>query len=110
MCPEPALQRFSRFENEPNVSTDADTGEGEAPGKFGNFVVYVDESGTRGMQTPDARYPVFVLAFCVFYREHYSEMVAPVLHKFNHSGHGLVVLHEHEFGSNMEVSNCVPII
>jgi hypothetical protein len=41
---------------------------------------------------------VFVLAFCVFYKRHYSERVVPALHKFkfNHFGHDLVVLHEHE--------------
>jgi hypothetical protein len=39
-----------------------------------------------------------VLAFCVFYKRHYSEKVVPALHKFkfNHFGHDLVVLHEHE--------------
>jgi hypothetical protein len=50
------------------------------------------------MQTLDAHYPVFALAFCVFYKRHYSEKVVPALHKFkfNHFGHDLVVLHEHE--------------
>ncbi|SHN32392.1 DUF3800 domain-containing protein [Rhizobacter sp. OV335] len=50
------------------------------------------------MQTLDAHYPVFVLAFCVFYKRHYSEKVVPALHKFkfNHFGHDVVVLHEHE--------------
>jgi hypothetical protein len=67
-------------------------------GKFSNFIVYVDESGDHGMVTLDPNYPVFVLAFCVFYKGHYSEKVVPALHKFkfNHFGHDLVVLHEHE--------------
>ncbi len=98
MSTEPTFQQFSLFENESNVSIDADTGEKTAPGKYSNFVVYVDESGDHGMQTLDANYPVFVLAFCVFYKRHYSEKVVPALHKFkfNHFGHDLVVLHEHE--------------
>jgi hypothetical protein len=67
-------------------------------GRFSNFIVYVDESGDHGMQTVDANYPVFVLAFCVFYKGHYSEKVVPALEKFkfNHFGHDHVVLHEHE--------------
>jgi hypothetical protein len=98
MSTEPTFQQFSLFENESNVSADADAGEKVAPGKYSNFVVYVDESGDHGMQTLDANYPVFVLAFCVFYKRHYSEKVVPALHKFkfNHFGHDLVVLHEHE--------------
>lgn len=67
-------------------------------GKFSNFVVYVDESGDHGMETVDGNYPVFVLAFCVFHKRHYSEKVVPALQKFkfNHFGHDLAVLHEHE--------------
>lgn len=67
-------------------------------GKFSNFIVYVDESGDHGMQTLDANYPVFALAFCVFYKRHYAEKVAPALQKFkfNQFGHDLVILHEYE--------------
>ena len=65
-------------------------------GKFSNFIVYVDESGDHGMQSVDASYPVFVLAFCVFYKRHYAEKVISALQKFkfNHFGHDVVVLHE----------------
>lgn len=70
----------------------------KAAEKFSNFVVYVDESGDHAMQNPDPAYPIFVLAFCVFYKQHYSEVVVPALHKFKfrHFGHDLVVLHENE--------------
>ncbi|MGH8541081.1 MAG: DUF3800 domain-containing protein [Stenotrophobium sp.] len=88
-------EQFSLFENE----TPARTTEAVTPaGKFSNFIVYVDESGDHGMQTLDPNYPVFVLAFCVFYKRHYAEKVAPALQKFkfNHFGHDLVVLHETE--------------
>ena len=46
----------------------------------------------------DPNYPVFVLAFCVFHKRHYSEMVVSALEKFkfNHFGHDQVVLHENE--------------
>lgn len=58
-------------------------------GRFSNFIVYVDESGDHGMQTIDQNYPVFVLAFCIFYKGHYCGKVVPALEKFkfNHFGH-----------------------
>ncbi len=50
------------------------------------------------MENLDPNYPMFVLAFCVFYKRHYAEFVVPALEKFkfNQFGHDLVVLHEHE--------------
>lgn len=67
-------------------------------GKYSNLVVYVDESGDHGMVTMDPKYPVFVLAFCVFNKRHYCEKVVPALQyfKFGHFGHDSVVLHESE--------------
>ncbi|MCH8542317.1 MAG: DUF3800 domain-containing protein [Alcanivorax sp.] len=65
---------------------------------FGKYIVYVDESGDHSLKTIDANYPVFVLAFCIFHKRHYSEKVVPALEKFkfNHFGHDQIVLHEHE--------------
>ena len=92
-------QQFSLFENEEPLTAPAVVEPEVTPaGKFSNFVVYVDESGDHGMETVDGNYPVFVLAFCVFHKRHYSEKVVPALQKFkfNHFGHDLAVLHEHE--------------
>lgn len=93
-----APQQFSLFDVEQPSAAEAASDATAPAGKFSNFVVYVDESGDHGMQKLDPNYPVFVLAFCVFYKRHYSEKVVPALHKFkfNHFGHDLVVLHEHE--------------
>lgn len=90
-------EQFPLFSNETWKEFDARADRSPA-GKFSNFIVYVDESGDHSMQTLDSQYPVFVLAFCVFYKGHYSEKVVPALQKFkfNHFGHDLVVLHEHE--------------
>ncbi|GAC1611158.1 MAG: DUF3800 domain-containing protein [Aquirhabdus sp.] len=94
---EPLPAQFSLFENEdpsnPEVASAA-----SPVGKFSNYVVYVDESGDHGMQMLDANYPVFVLAFCIFHKRYYCEKVVPALEKFkfNHFGHDLIVLHEHE--------------
>lgn len=65
---------------------------------YSKYIVYVDESGDHGMQTIDEQYPLFVLAFCVFHKRHYSEQVVSALEKFkfNHFGHDQVVLHEND--------------
>lgn len=67
-------------------------------GQFSKYIVYVDESGDHSLQSIDPEYPVFVLAFCVFFKRHYSEVIVPALEKFkfNHFGHDQVVLHENE--------------
>jgi len=65
---------------------------------FSRYITYVDESGDHSLQSIDEQYPVFVLAFCVFHKRHYSETIVPALEKFkfNHFGHDQVVLHENE--------------
>jgi hypothetical protein len=65
---------------------------------FSKYVVYVDESGDHSLKSIDKTYPIFVLAFCVFHKRHYSEVIVPALQKFkfNHFGHDQVVLHENE--------------
>ncbi|MEP5231869.1 MAG: DUF3800 domain-containing protein [Alloalcanivorax sp.] len=65
---------------------------------FSKYIVYVDESGDHSLTSIDRDYPVFVLAFCVFHKQHYSEAIVPALEKFkfNHFGHDQVVLHENE--------------
>ena len=66
--------------------------------KFSDYIAYVDESGDHNLQNIDQNYPLFVLAFCVFHKRHYCEDVVSAIEqfKFNHFGHDLVVLHEHE--------------
>lgn len=66
--------------------------------KYSNYVVYVDESGDHGLESLDDYYPVFVLSFCVFHKNHYARNVVPAIEafKFRHFGHDTVVLHEHE--------------
>lgn len=68
--------------------------------KTGNssFVVYVDESGDHSLEKIDEAYPVFVLAFCVFYKENYITNVVSALErlKFEKFGHDIVILHERD--------------
>jgi len=63
---------------------------------FSDYVVYVDESGDHSLAVIDQGYPVFVLAFCIFHKRHYSEAIIPAIEKlkFNYFGHDSVVLHE----------------
>ncbi len=65
---------------------------------FSKYIVYVDESGDHSLQSIDEQYPIFVLAFCVFHKRHYSEVIVPALEKFkfNYFGHDQIVLHENE--------------
>lgn len=60
--------------------------------EFSKYIVYVDESGDHSLQSIDDNYPIFVLAFCVFNKRHYSEVIVPALEKFkfNHFGHDQV--------------------
>ena len=68
------------------------------PGRFSDYVVYVDESGDHSLASIDPDYPVFVLALCVFHKRHYAEKIIPAVEKlkFNYFGHDSVVLHEHD--------------
>ena len=81
----------TEFIQEPKAKVDSES-------SFSKYIVYVDESGDHSLQSIDANYPIFVLAFCVFHQRHYSEAIVPALEKFkfNHFGHDQVVLHENE--------------
>ena len=71
---------------------------GLTPGRFSDYVVYVDESGDHSLASIDSDYPVFVLALCVFHKRHYAEKIIPAVEKlkFNYFGHDSVVLHEND--------------
>lgn len=66
--------------------------------RFGDYIVYVDESGDHGMVDIDPQYPRFVLAFCIFPVADYIATVVPAVErlKFDFFGHDMVVLHERE--------------
>lgn len=63
---------------------------------YGDFMVFVDESGDHGLESCDPAYPVFVLAFCIIRKSEYVDLISPAVQrfKFKHFGHDLVVLHE----------------
>ncbi|MDO5640482.1 MAG: DUF3800 domain-containing protein [Neisseria sp.] len=61
-------------------------------------MVYVDESGDTHLDGNDKNYPVFVLAFCVFHKKYYADVLVPEMQsmKFNYFGHDAVIFHERE--------------
>ena len=63
-------QQFSLFDLDLDPVVEDRKSATTPTGRFSNFIVYVDESGDHGMQTVDPNYPLFVLAFCVFYKKH----------------------------------------
>jgi len=84
-----------------------DEGNAALDSPFSKYVVYVDESGDHSLQSVDDNYPIFVLAFCVFHKRHYSEAIVPALEKlkFNHFGHDQVVLHENDIRKEKGIFN-----
>jgi hypothetical protein len=63
---------------------------------YGDYIVYVDESGDHSLWSIDPQYPLFVLAACVFSKQDYAQQITPAVQelKFRYFGHDMVVLHE----------------
>lgn len=66
--------------------------------EHGDYIVYVDESGDHGLARVNPSYPIFVLAFCIFRKSEFAQVVVPELLRFKLGffGHDQVVLHEEE--------------
>lgn len=65
---------------------------------FGDYVIYVDESGDHSLTVVNPDFPMFVLAFCIFEVSSYTSVIVPAIQnfKFRYFGHDMVVLHERE--------------
>lgn len=65
--------------------------------RFGDFIVYVDESGDHGLKNIDPQHPVFTLALCIVDKATYTSTIVPAFQnlKFEFFGHDAVVLHSH---------------
>lgn len=65
---------------------------------FGDYLVFVDESGDQSLVHINPQYPVFVLAFAIVRKTDYTRLISRELQEFKlrHWGHDEVVLHEHE--------------
>ncbi|UOO82035.1 DUF3800 domain-containing protein [Uruburuella testudinis] len=69
-----------------------------AASTFSPYIVYVDESGDTHLEGNDKSYPVFVLAFCIFHKKYYADVLVPEMQslKFNYFGHDAIIFHERE--------------
>jgi hypothetical protein len=75
--------------------------------QFGDFIIYVDESGDHSMAAKNPEYPVFVLAFCIFRVSGYVSVTVPAVQslKFAYFGHDMIVLHEREIRKGLSPFN-----
>jgi hypothetical protein len=66
--------------------------------EYSDYIIYVDESGDHSLKFLDKEYPIFVLAFCIFEKQSYTQNLVTKLKefKFKHFGHDMIVLHENE--------------
>lgn len=71
--------------------------------EFGDYIVFVDESGDHNLEIVNPEYPVFVLAFCVFRKSDYVEIVCPRIQEFKLRwfGHDNCILHEREIRKDL---------
>jgi hypothetical protein len=69
-----------------------------SPLPFGEYIVFVDESGDHELIKIDQQYPAFVLLFVIVRKDDYSNRICRDLQRFKFGvwGHDEVVLHEHE--------------
>lgn len=74
---------------------------------FGDYVVFVDESGDQSMTKVDSGYPIFVLAFRIFEKQYYCNDIVPrVLNfKMKFFGSEIPILHEHEMRKSENAFN-----
>ena len=65
---------------------------------YSDYIIYVDESGDHSLTSIDEAYPIFVLSFCIFNKQSYSDSLVQKLKyfKFKYFGHDMVILHENE--------------
>lgn len=66
--------------------------------EFGDYLVFVDESGDHSLTSINPQYPAFVLAFAMIRKADYSQQVCRDLQEFKirHWGHDEIVLHERD--------------
>ncbi len=71
---------------------------------YSEYVIYVDESGDHSLSSINPHYPVFVLAFCIYKKVDYANVVVPKIEifKFKHFGHDAVILHERDIRKQLK--------
>jgi len=56
---------------------------------FGDYLVFVDESGDHSLESINPDFPLFVLAFCIVKKDDYRQVAVPALQalKIFHDSH-----------------------
>lgn len=49
--------------------------------EFGKYLVFADESGDHLLNVRNNQFPIFVLAFCIFDKQHYCDVILPEFNK-----------------------------
>jgi len=65
---------------------------------FGDYIIFVDESGDACLDPISTRFPLLNVTFCLLRKDQYIDYVVPTLQslKYRYFGHDQVVLHERE--------------
>lgn len=74
---------------------------------FSDYIVYVDESGDHNLDNINSKYPIFVLAFCIFNKRYYNNHTVKDIQnlKFNYFEHDMIILHERDILKRKGVFN-----
>ena len=75
---------------------------------FSDYIIYVDESGDHNPVQPNSSYyPIFSLAFCIFKKSDYLDLIVPKFKdlKFRWFGHDAFVFHEREIRKRVKPFN-----
>jgi hypothetical protein len=67
------------------------------PEKFGDYLIFVDESGDHGLNSIDPNFPIFTLVFVIIRKTDYLEKIVRQFQalKMKYWGHDQIILHEH---------------
>lgn len=73
-------------------------------GEFGDYVIFVDESGDACLDPISTHFPILNVSFCLVRKDHYIDIVVPRLQalKYRYFGHDHVILHEREIRQGRE--------
>lgn len=66
--------------------------------EFGDYLIFVDESGDAGLKNIDRDYPILTLAFIIIHKDDYVNNIVSSFTalKLKYWGHDEIVFHEHD--------------
>ncbi|MFY9590237.1 DUF3800 domain-containing protein [Rickettsia endosymbiont of Halotydeus destructor] len=66
--------------------------------EYGDYIIFVDESGDHGLESINQDYPIFVLVLVIIKKSDYIAKIVPAFinFKFKYWGHTQIILHENE--------------